>query len=77
MPHIEALIGWAGLPTLTLRQTSLVPAPAPLLRLRDFHSIDSALRKAASRVLDMVRYSCIIYAPLTNTGRSGDESSGE
>ena len=29
------------------------------------------------RVLDMVRYSCIIYAPLTNTGRSGDESSGE
>ena len=27
---------------LSLRKTSLVPAPTPLSRLRDFHSIDSA-----------------------------------
>ena len=34
--------GQARLPPLSLRKTSLVPAPSPLSRLRDFHSIDSA-----------------------------------
>ncbi len=34
--------GQARLPTLPLRKTSLVSAPPPLSRLRDFHSIDSA-----------------------------------
>ena len=43
------LCGQASLPALALRKTSLVPAPPPLSRLRDFHSIDSALRKAASQ----------------------------
>ena len=40
--------GQARLPTLPLRKASLVSAPTPLLRLRDFHSIDSAQKDSAA-----------------------------
>ena len=53
MSHILWLIfiilsGQARLPPLPLRKTILVPAPTPLSRLRDCHSIDYAQKDSAA-----------------------------
>ena len=57
-------IGQARLPTLSLRKTSLVPAPSPLSRLRDFHSIDSAQEDLLDKlVLARRRHRCLFGVP--------------
>ena len=58
MSHILWLIfniisGQARLPPLPLRKTSLVPAPTPLSRLRDFHSNNSAQKDSVPSIQEV------------------------
>ena len=63
--HIEC--GQARLPALTLRKTSLVPAPPPLTRLRDFHSIDSAQKDSVPSLQEVAE--TFVCAPMTRPER--------
>ena len=56
--------GQARLPALSLRKTSLVPAPSPLSRLLDFHSIDSSQEDLLDKlVLARRRHRCLFGVP--------------
>ena len=56
--------GQARLPPLSLRKTSLVPAPSPLSRLLDFHSIDSSQEDLLDKlVLARRRHRCLFGVP--------------
>ena len=57
----------AGLPELSLRKSSLVPAPTPLSRLRDFHFIDSAQKDSASFLLEVAE--TFVCAPIKRPER--------
>lgn len=59
--------GGARLPALTLRKTSLVPAPPPLSRLRDFHSIDSAQKDSVPSLQEVAE--TFVCAPMTRPER--------
>ena len=59
--------GQARLPTLPLRKASLVSAPTPLLRLRDFHSIDSAQKVSVPSLQEVAE--TFVCAPMTRPER--------
>ena len=59
--------GQAGLPALSLSKTSLVPAPPPLSRLRDFHSIDSAQKDSVPSLQEVAE--TFVCAPIKRPER--------
>ena len=72
MSHILWLIfiilsGQARLPTLPLSKTSLVQAPSPLSRLRDFHSIDSAQKDSVPSLQEVAE--TFVCAPIKRPKR--------
>ena len=52
---------------LSLRKTSLVPAPTPLSRLRDFHSIDSAQKDSVPSLQEVAE--TFVCAPMKRPER--------
>ena len=72
MSHILWLIfiilsGQARLPPLPLRKTSLVPAPTPLSRLRDFHSNNSAQKDYVPSIQEVAE--TFVCAPINRPER--------
>ena len=72
MSHILWLIfiilsGQARLPPPPIRKTSLVPAPTPPSRLRDFHSIDSTQKDSVPSIQEVAE--TFVCAPIKRTER--------
>lgn len=59
--------GQARLPALMLRKTSLVTAPPPLSRLRDFHSIDFAQKDSVPSLQEVAE--TFVCSPMTRPER--------